>query len=151
MIMTDKTFNYQINVPDGCMAKTVVTPIKMLSDKPHVRIFSEGLGRLAVDRDLNGTDTRVLLFLISIMEYENLLNVTQRELSEGLGIVQQEISKSIKKLIKADYLRIVDKNGRQNIYQLNPHIGFKSRAKNYNLLCSIWDEDQSQPLDDLEA
>ena len=149
--MTDKTFNYQINVPDGCMAKTVVTPIKMLSDKPHVRIFSEGLGRLAVDRDLNGTDTRVLLFLISIMEYENLLNVTQRELSEGLGIVQQEISKSIKKLIKADYLRIVDKNGRQNIYQLNPHIGFKSRAKNYNLLCSIWDEDQSQPLDDLEA
>lgn len=151
MIMTDKTFNYQINVPDGCMAKTVVTPIKMLSDKPHVRMFSEGLGRLAVDKDLNGTDTRVLLFLISIMEYENLLNVTQRELSEGLGIVQQEISKSIKKLIKADYLRIVDKNGRQNIYQLNPHIGFKSRAKNYNLLCELWDEDQSQPLDDLEA
>jgi hypothetical protein len=151
MIMTDKTFNYQINVPDGCMAKTVVTPIKMLTDKPHVRVFSEGLGRLAVDRELTLTDKNVLLFLISIMEYENLLNVTQRELSEGLGIVQQEVSKSIKKLIKGGYLRIVDKNGRQNVYQLNPHIGFKSRAKNYNLLCTIWDEDQSQPDDSLEA
>ena len=149
--MTDKTFNYQINVPDGCMAKTVVTPIKMLTDKPHVRVFSEGLGRLAVDRELTLTDKNVLLFLISIMEYENLLNVTQRELSEGLGIVQQEVSKSIKKLIKGGYLRIVDKNGRQNVYQLNPHIGFKSRAKNYNLLCTIWDEDQSQPDDSLEA
>ena len=149
--MTDKTFNYQINVPEGCMAKTVVTPIKMLTDKPHVRVFSEELSRLAVDKRLTPTDKNVLLFLISIMEYENLLNVTQKELSEGLGIVQPEISKSIKRLIENDYLRIVDKNGRQNIYQLNPHIGFKSRAKNYNLLCSIWDESQSQPVDDLGA
>lgn len=133
------------------MAKTVVTPIKMLTDKPHVRIFADGLSRLAVDRDLTLSDYRVLLFLISIMEYENLLNVTQRELSEGLGIEAAGVSRSIKKLIKGDYLRIVDKNGRQNIYQLNPHIGFKSRAKNYNLLCSIWDEDQFQPDDSLEA
>jgi hypothetical protein len=151
MIMSDKTFNYQINVPDGCMAKTVVTPIKMLTDKPHVRVFSEGLGRLAVDRELTLTDKNVLLFLISVMEYENLLNITQKALSEELGIVQPEVSKSIKKLIKGGYLRIVDKNGRQNVYQLNPHIGFKSRAKNYNLLCTIWDEDQSQPDDSLEA
>jgi biotin operon repressor len=151
MIMTDKTFNYQINVPDGCMAKTIVTPIKMLTDKPHVRAFSEGLGRLAVDKQLTLTDKNVLLFLISVMEYENLLNLTQRELSEGLGIVQQEVSKSIKKLIEGGYLKIVDKNGRQNIYQLNPHLAFKSRAKNYNLLCTIWDEDQSQTDDSLEA
>ena len=151
MIMTDKTFNYQINVPDGCMAKTIVTPIKMLTDKPHVRAFSEGLGRLAVDKQLTLTDKNVLLFLISVMEYENLINLTQRELSEGLGIVQQEVSKSIKKLIEGGYLKIVDKNGRQNIYQLNPHLAFKSRAKNYNLLCTIWDEDQSQPDDSLEA
>ena len=149
--MTDKTFNYQINVPDGCMAKTIVTPIKMLTDKPHVRAFSEGLGRLAVDKQLTLTDKNVLLFLISVMEYENLLNLTQRELSEGLGIVQQEVSKSIKKLIEGGYLKIVDKNGRQNIYQLNPHLAFKSRAKNYNLLCTIWDEDQSQTDDSLEA
>lgn len=133
------------------MAKTVVTPIKMLTDKPHVRVFSDGLGRLAVDRKLTPTDKNVLLFLISIMEYENILNVTQKELAEGLGIDAAEVSRSIKRLIENAYLRIVDKSGRQNIYQLNPHIGFKSRAKNYNLLCSIWDEDQSQPLDDLEA
>jgi hypothetical protein len=149
--MTDKTFNYQINVPEGCMAKTVVTPIKMLTDNPHVRVFSEGLSRLAMDKDLNGTDIRVLLFILSIMEYENLLNTTQKALSEGLGIVQQEVSKSIKKLIEGGYLKIVDKNGRQNIYQLNPHLAFKSRAKNYRLLCSIWDEDDSQPDDSLEA
>jgi hypothetical protein len=149
--MTDKTFNYQINVPEGCMAKTVVTPIKMLTENPHVRVFSEGLSRLAMDKDLNGTDIRVLLFILSIMEYENLLNTTQKALSEGLGIVQQEVSKSIKKLIEGGYLKIVDKNGRQNIYQLNPHLAFKSRAKNYRLLCSIWDEDDSQPDDSLEA
>ena len=148
--MTDKTFNYQINVPEGCMAKTVVTPIKMLTDKPHVRVFSDGLGRLAVDRKLTPTDKNVLLFLISIMEYENILNVTQKELAEGLGIDAAEVSRSIKRLIENAYLRIVDKSGRQNIYQLNPHIGFKSRAKNYNLLCQLWD-DESQLDESLEA
>jgi DNA-binding transcriptional regulator LsrR (DeoR family) len=133
------------------MAKTVVTPIKMLTDKPHVRAFTEGLGRLAVDKQLNLTDKNVLLFLISVMEYENLLNITQKELSEGLSIAQPEVSKSIKKLIEGGYLKIVDKNGRQNVYQLNPHLAFKSRAKNYNLLCTIWDEDDSQPDDSPEA
>lgn len=132
------------------MAKTVVTPIKMLTDKPHVRVFSDGLGRLAVDRKLTPTDKNVLLFLISIMEYENILNVTQKELAEGLGIDAAEVSRSIKRLIENAYLRIVDKSGRQNIYQLNPHIGFKSRAKNYNLLCQLWD-DESQLDESLEA
>jgi hypothetical protein len=147
MYMTDKTFNYQINVPDGCMAKTVVTPIKMLTQNPHIRTFSEGLSRLAIDKELNFTDVRVLLFIASIIDYENILNVTQKELSEGLGIVQQEISKSIKKLIKGGYLKIIGTVGRQNIYRLDPHFAFKSRAKNYTTLCRDWDEDK---VDDLE-
>ena len=145
--MTDKTFNYQINVPDGCMAKTVVTPIKMLTQNPHIRTFSEGLSRLAIDKELNFTDVRVLLFIASIIDYENILNVTQKELSEGLGIVQQEISKSIKKLIKGGYLKIIGTVGRQNIYRLDPHFAFKSRAKNYTTLCRDWNEDK---VDDLE-
>lgn len=138
--MTDKAFNYQINVPDGCMAKTVVTPIKMLSQYPHIRTLSEGLIRLATDKELNYTDTRVLLFISSIVDYENVLNVSQSELSEGLGIVRQEVTKSIKKLIKRDYLRIIGKVGRQNVYRLSPYFAFKSRAKNFSTLCSDWDD-----------
>ena len=129
------------------MAKTVVTPIKMLTQNPHIRTFSEGLSRLAIDKELNFTDVRVLLFIASIIDYENILNVTQKELSEGLGIVQQEISKSIKKLIKGGYLKIIGTVGRQNIYRLDPHFAFKSRAKNYTTLCRDWNEDK---VDDLE-
>jgi hypothetical protein len=142
--MTDchkKTFNYQVNVPEGCMAKTVVTPIKMLTEDPHIRIFNDGLSRLAMDKELNFTDVRVLLFITSIIDYENFLNVTQRELSEAMGIVQQEISKSIKKLIKGGYLKIIGTVGRQNIYRLDPHFAFKSRAKNLANLRRDWDED----------
>jgi hypothetical protein len=148
MIMTDKTFNYQINVPNGCMAKTVVTPIKMLSQNPHIRTFSEGLVRVATDKELNYTDTRVLLFISGIVDYENILNISQKELSQGLGIVQQEISKSIKKLIERDYLRIIGKIGRQNVYRLSPYFAFKSRAKNYPALCRDWDDNATDEGDE---
>jgi hypothetical protein len=150
MNMSDKTFNYQINVPDGCMAKTVVTPIKMLTKNPHIRTFSEGLSRLAMDKELNSTDIRLLLFISSIIDYENILNVSQRELSESLGIVQQEISKSIRKLVKGGYLKIIGTVGRQNIYRLDPHFAFKSRAKNYSILCQEWDENAPHEDSDLD-
>ena len=138
--MTDKIFSYQISVPDGCMAKTVVTPIKALSQNPHIRTFCEGLTRLAKDRNLNSTDMRVLIYIAGIIEYENILDISQAELAKQMEIVQPEISKSIKKLCELDYLRIIGKVGRQNIYKLSPHFAFKSRAKNYRTMCNDWDE-----------
>lgn len=140
MSMTDKTFNYQINVPDGCMAKTVVTPIKALSKNPHIRTFCDGLTRLATDKGLNLTDKNVLLYIAGIIDYENVLDISQAELAEQLRTNQAEISRSIKKLCELDYLRVIGRVGRQNIYKLSPYFAFKSRAKNYRMMCQDWDE-----------
>lgn len=140
IIIMEKTINYQINVPDGCMAKTVVTPIKALSQNPHIRTFSEGLVRLATDKDLTLTDKNVLLYIAGIIDYENILDISQAQLAKDIGIVRQEVTKSIKKLCELDYLRIIGKVGRQNIYKLSPYFAFKSRAKNYKMLCNEWDD-----------
>lgn len=49
-------------------------------------------------REITGTDFRVLLLLIYLSEYDNVVNVTQKYLAEQLGIREQNISRSVRKL-----------------------------------------------------
>ncbi len=116
---------------------------KYLKDN-YARCFLNEITNIASDKELNGTDLRVLLGIIGHLEYENILNISQKKLGEIIKIPRQEITKSIKKLISKNYLQIIDKIGKQNIYKLNPKIAFKSRAKNYKDLCNDWKEDNSQ-------
>ncbi len=84
--------------------------------------------------------------------FENILNISQQELSNQLEIHRPAIAKSIKKLISKGYLEIIDTVGRQNIYMFNPSVAFKSRAKNLKELKHAWDKEtipntQKHPID----
>lgn len=148
----------EVRYPKDTMVNIYPKPLKYLKDD-HVRCFShEALG-LAMDKQLSGTDFRVLLAIIGNLGYENIVNISQQELQKQLSITQANISKSIKKLISKGYLQIVDTIGRRNIYMLNPSVAFKSRAKNHKELKSAWDKQilpntQKYPIDidtDLEV
>lgn len=137
--MVDRVIQQHIHVHDGCKAVTCIVPLKHLTKMPHVRVFLEGLVNVAVDKDLTGEDFRVLLVCLSEMEFENFLNKTQSELAEILGIKQQAIARSLKKLMTKGYIKIVGHRGRQNIYQINPNVAFKSRAKNLDVMLDAWE------------
>lgn len=137
--MPDRIIQQHIHVSEGCKAVTCIVPLKHLSAMPHVRVFLEGLVNVATDQDLTGEDFRVLLVCLSEMEFENFLNRTQSELAEILGIRQQAVARSIKKLMSKGYIKIVGHRGRQNIYQINPYIAFKSRAKNLEVMLDAWE------------
>ncbi len=118
----------------------------------YARCFLNEMLALALDRDFTGTDFRVLLAVIGNIEYDNKISISQGQLGKELNIKRPEITKSIGKLISKGYLQVVDSIGRQNIYQFNPHIAFRSRAKNYKELCSAWDNKsspntQNSPID----
>ena len=130
-----------ISHPKDTVVKVYPTPAKHLKTS-YVRSFQEELLTLAVDRDFNGTDLRILLAILSNLGYDNILNISQKDLGEKIGIKQTESAKSIKKLISKGYLQIVGKaGGRQNIYQFNPHVAFRSRARNYKELCRAWQQE----------
>lgn len=147
--MSDKTIEQHIHVPEGCMALTRILPMKHLTKMPHVRVFLDGLLALSLDPDLTGQDLRVMMLCLAEMEYENFLNKPQRELAETLGIKQQDVAKSVKRLTEKDYLRVVGHQGRQNIYQISPYVAFKSRAKNLETLIQAWED--GKPKDESKA
>ena len=124
---------------------------KYLNDD-YARCFLNEILALALDRDFTGTDFRVLLAIIGNLGYDNKINISQGQLGKELNIKRPEITKSIGKLISKGYLQVVDTIGRQNIYQLNPNVAFRSRAKNYKDLCCAWDKKilpntQKSPID----
>ncbi len=126
-------------------------PRKYLKDD-YARCFLEEIEYLALDKDFTGTDFRVLMVIIANLDFNNKVNISQKQLGEKLNIQRQEVTKSVKKLISKEYLHIIDKIGRQNIYMLNPYFIFKSRAQNLKELKQAWNEErlpdtQKHPID----
>ncbi len=134
----------EIYCPDDTVLNVSTNKPGKYLKRNYGRYFLEEMVDIASNRDLNGTDLRVLLCIIGNLEYENILNISQKKLGEILNIKQQEVSKSVKKLLEKEYLQIIDKIGRQNIYQFNPNIAFRSRAENYKNLCNDWKEDDDE-------
>ncbi len=148
----------EIYYPDNTMLNVFTKPNRYIKNS-HARVFLEEMIALGTDKELSGNDYRVLLAIIGNLGYENKVSISQQQLGDQLNIHQARISKSIKKLVSKDYLQIIDTIGRRNIYQFNPNVAFRSRAKNLKELKQAWDEQivpdtQKYPIDtdtDLET
>ena len=141
----------EIYYPEDSVVNVFTKPGKHLKND-YARCFLNEMVTLAVDRDFTGTDLRVLLAIIGNLGYDNTINISQGQLGQELNIKRQEVTKSVGKLVSKGYLQVIDKVGRQNIYQFNPHIAFRSRAKNYKDLCRAWQQEtapntQKSPID----
>ena len=141
----------EIHYPEDTVLNLFTKPGKHLKDS-HARVFLKEMIALGMDKDLSGNDFRVLLAIIGNIGYENKINIPQQELGNQLDIHQARISKSLKKLISKGYLQVIDTIGRQKIYQFNPNVAFRSRAKNLKELKQAWDkatfpDTQKSPID----
>ncbi len=141
----------EVYYPEDSVVNIFSQPNRYLKDD-YARYFSNEMLGLAVDKDFSGNDLRVLLGILANIGFNNILDISQQDLSNQLGIHRSDIAKSIKKLIFKGYLEIIKTIGRQNIYMFNPSVAFKSRAKNLKELKHAWDKQilpntQKYPVD----
>ena len=131
--------NLEITCPDDSNLNVFTQPKRYLKHE-HIRFFQDEMISTANDRDLNGTDLRVLITALGNLDYDNKLMISHAKLGEQIAIKQQEVTKSFKKLVNKGYLEIIDTVGRQNIYMFNPGVALKSKAKNLKNLKRAWDQ-----------
>jgi len=81
--------------------------------------------------DLGKDDFRVFMELVSILDFENLLVLNQAELARDLGMLRQNVQRSIKRLIKLGVLLEGPRIGVNRSYRLSPSFGWKGSAKNH--------------------
>ncbi len=92
----------------------------------------EALELLATDKDLKGETYRVLLLLLSRLDFENWIQVTQNEISEKLEMKKPNVSRAISVLEEKGIILRGPKVGRSYAFRLNPYYGWKGKVKNLN-------------------
>ena len=63
-------------------------------------MFQKSLELIASLEELNGTDLKVFMFLLSQLDFENYVRVTQKRITEHTKIKQQHVSTALTKLTK---------------------------------------------------
>ena len=130
---------YKIECPEDKKLMGVVVPEQKLKSN-HIRTFQDGLLEIIRDKDLCGDDIRVLLGILSQMEYENRFTITLTKLGEQIGLDRSTVSKSTKKLVSRGYLTKEGSQGQINHYMVDPRIAFKSRVSKFSKVLNRWDD-----------
>jgi len=99
---------------------------EFLGDK--IMIFQRVLGKAR--KELNGTELRVFLYMLEIMDFENWINIPQKEMAKELEISTRLVKSAIKGLREKGYIEVY-KKGRENYYRINPEIAWKGDEKSH--------------------
>lgn len=81
--------------------------------------------------EIDGRDLDVLLYLTTVLDFENSILVSQKSISEALNMKIPNVSRSMKNLTEKNLIIEGPKNGRSKSYSLNPTVGWKGTAKNH--------------------
>jgi len=103
-----------------------------------MRVFTDTLCKVSLDKELTGADFRVLNVILCGMEFGNKYSQPQTAIAQLLGTSQRNVASSIKKLIAKKLIKVVDNIGRQNIYMVNPALAFKDFSDNLGMLEEEW-------------
>jgi hypothetical protein len=117
-------------IVDFCGIEFSYTNRNILKNKDFFFMFQQSLKLIASCEELNGTDLKVFMFMLSELDFENYIRVTQKRITEHTKIRQQHVSTALTKLTK---LNIIEKVTLDNLkaYRLNPSYAWKGKISEF--------------------
>ena len=92
----------------------------------------QALEIIAKDKEITGRIHRILWFLIARLDFENWIQISQKEICEELNMRKEDVSSGVKLLEKKRILIRGPKVGRSYSFRINPNFGWKGDVKNLN-------------------
>jgi hypothetical protein len=92
-------------------------------------VSQEPMAMLAADKDMTMEPYRVLLYLMSRLDFDNFIYVTQTEIADFLGMKKPHVSRAIKLLERKELILRGPKLGHSHAWRLNPDYGFKGNPE----------------------
>ena len=97
-------------------------------------MYQDSMRVLAEDTTITGEQYRVMLKLFSILDYQNYIRVSQKELANDLKMQQSHVSRAICALMNKDIIREGPRAGMNKTYCLNPYIAHKGRGRDQTVV-----------------
>jgi hypothetical protein len=97
------------------------------------------LKELVTENDLNGSEMRLLTLMMTLMNWENVVEYSQRELAEMLKTNPVVINRAIATLKTVDAIRDARKIGKTIFYRVSPYLANKVRSKSLKDLVDAWE------------
>lgn len=111
----------------GCM---VFVPDRPRITERWFMAFQDAFEEIAKDDELKGESFRVLMYMFSKLDFENYIQLTQKDIAEALGMNKQHVSRAIRLLSSKKVVLEGPKVGRSKCYRLNANYGWKGKVKN---------------------
>ena len=93
-------------------------------------VWENGLERLAKDSEITGESFRILIYMLSKLDYENYIKVTQKDIVKALNIRKQNVSRAVKLLVSKGIIIQGPRSGKSFTYRLNEFYGWKGKIRN---------------------
>lgn len=91
-----------------------------------VAFYQDALEWMATE-NLPNEQYRVLMYLMSKLDFENYLRITQTSIGKALGMKLPNVSRAIRGLLERDILVTGPLAGHSKTYRLNPYVGYKGK------------------------
>lgn len=87
-----------------------------------------GIAQAADSPNLTDGDVRVLMKLLSLLDYENFLNLEIKSVAMDLHRSRESVSRSVKRLVENGIVHKGPRVGRSNTYRLDPSTAWRGKA-----------------------
>lgn len=128
----DKTVDMETGeVQDGAL---VWVPRKQISQfgREWYQMAQDTLKRLNAERKTLGLEGIVVFnALMTRLDFENYIQVSQADIAEEVQMKPSNVSKAVSKLLSLGFIRQGPKVGRSYTYQLHPELAWKGRGNNH--------------------
>lgn len=111
----------------------IVNPKKRYLGVNWVAFYQTALEWLATE-NLPNQEYRVLMYLMSKLDFENYLRITQTKIAEALDMRQANISRAMKGLLERNILITGPKVGTAKTYRLNPRMAYKGKNPHQTII-----------------
>ncbi len=96
------------------------------------------LERIFLNKNLKYSDLKVFSALVSELDYGNTILINQSEIARKLGMLPQNVNKSLKVLIEQGIITKGVRQGIRSLYMMNPEYVWKGSAKDHKKALELY-------------
>lgn len=106
-----------------------VVRIAFARTDPFFLVYLRAMEELACDPELTHDARRVLLLMLSRLDYRNQITLTQSEAGAILKMNKSQVSRAVRALTEQQYIRREGRRGKCLQYRLGAWVGWRGRRE----------------------